>query len=153
MGRSVSYPSEALVVTFANPEYDCATCEEHGGKGKVPCDCSDPTSALSAEERAECEDCAGTGVVDCPADCYNGKRSMDELNLVDPRIPLTAQLRGVRRAAAHICDALAADNPRFDPTQFLKACGYGATSMNPRDPALDLRPLPDEATRRALNAR
>jgi hypothetical protein len=77
MGRSVSYPSEALVVTFANPEYDCATCEEHGGKGKVPCDCSDPTSALSAEERAECEDCAGTGVVDCPADCYNGKRSMD----------------------------------------------------------------------------
>jgi hypothetical protein len=84
---------------------------------------------------------------------FEERRRADELNLVDPRIPLTAQLRGVRRAAAHICDALAADNPRFDPTQFLKACGYGATSMNPRDPALDLRPLPDEATRRALNAR
>lgn len=36
------------------------------------------------------------------------------------------QLRGVRRVAAHICDALAADNPRFDPVTFLKACGYGA---------------------------
>ena len=56
------------------------------------------------------------------------------------------QLRGVRRAAAHICDALAKDNPRFDPTMFLKACGYGATTMNPRDPALDLRPLPGEGT-------
>lgn len=36
------------------------------------------------------------------------------------------QLRGVRRAAAAICDALADDNPRgFDQVQFLKACGYG----------------------------
>jgi hypothetical protein len=35
------------------------------------------------------------------------------------------QLRGVRRAAAAICDALADDNPRFDQSQFLKACGYG----------------------------
>ena len=42
------------------------------------------------------------------------------------------QLRGVRRAAAHICDALAADNPRFDPAQFLKACGCGGkVSHNP----------------------
>lgn len=55
------------------------------------------------------------------------------------------QLRGVRRAAAYICDALAADNLRFDQTMFLKACGYGATTMNPRDPALDLRPLPGDA--------
>ena len=54
------------------------------------------------------------------------------------------QLRGVRRAAAHICDALRAENPRFDPGVFLTACGYGATTMNPRDPALDLRPLPSE---------
>lgn len=37
------------------------------------------------------------------------------------------QLRGVKRTAAHLCDALTADNPRFNPTQFLKACGYGAT--------------------------
>lgn len=51
------------------------------------------------------------------------------------------QLRGVRRTAAHLCDALARDNPHFDPTTFLKACGYGGTSMNPSDPALDLRPL------------
>jgi hypothetical protein len=27
MGRSVSYPSEATVVTFSNPEYDCEACE------------------------------------------------------------------------------------------------------------------------------
>lgn len=54
------------------------------------------------------------------------------------------QLRGVRRTAAHLCDALAKDNPRFSSTQFLKACGYGGTTMNPRDPALDLRPLPGE---------
>jgi len=50
----------------------------------------------------------------------------------DPAVPYEiereAQLRGVRRAAAHICDFLADDNPRFDPAQFLKACGYGATS-------------------------
>jgi hypothetical protein len=61
------------------------------------------------------------------------------------------QLRGVRRTAAYLCNALAKDNPRrfgqpggFDPTHFLKACGYGGTTMNPRDPALDLRPLPGE---------
>jgi hypothetical protein len=39
-----------------------------------------------------------------------------------------AQLRGVRRTAAHICDALAADNPRFDAARFLSECGYGATT-------------------------
>jgi hypothetical protein len=54
------------------------------------------------------------------------------------------QLRGVRRAAAHICDALAKDNPAFMPGVFLHNCGYGPTTMNPRDPALDLRPLPGE---------
>lgn len=55
------------------------------------------------------------------------------------------QLRGVRRTAAHIADALKEDNPAgFDPSLFLKNCGYGATTMNPRDPALDLRPLPGE---------
>lgn len=51
-----------------------------------------------------------------------------------------AQLRGVRRAAAHLADTLSRDNPRFDVGRFLTACGYGATTMNPRDPALDLRP-------------
>lgn len=35
------------------------------------------------------------------------------------------QLRGVRRTAAHFADALAKENPRFDPVVFLKACGYG----------------------------
>lgn len=50
------------------------------------------------------------------------------------------QLRGVRRAAAHIADELQKDNPKgFDPSLFLINCGYGATTMNPRDPALDLR--------------
>lgn len=52
------------------------------------------------------------------------------------------QLRGVRRVAAHLADALAADNPRFDAGRFLTACGYGATTMNPSDPALDQCPLP-----------
>jgi hypothetical protein len=52
------------------------------------------------------------------------------------------QLRGVRRTAAHLADALGKDNPRFDAGRFLTACGYGATTMNPTDPALDLRPLP-----------
>jgi hypothetical protein len=51
------------------------------------------------------------------------------------------QLRGVRRTAAHLADALAKENPRFDAGRFLTACGYGATTMNPTDPALDLRPL------------
>lgn len=45
-------------------------------------------------------------------------------------LPLTSiemnnQLRGVRRAAAHLADALR-ENPQFDPVIFLKACGYGA---------------------------
>lgn len=44
------------------------------------------------------------------------------------KMQMDAQLRGVRRAAAHICNTLAADNPRFDPAQFLKACGYGANA-------------------------
>jgi hypothetical protein len=53
-----------------------------------------------------------------------------------------AQLRGVRRTAAHLADALGKDNPRFDAGRFLTACGYGPITMNPSDPALDLRPLP-----------
>lgn len=60
------------------------------------------------------------------------------------------QLRGVRRTAAHLCDALAKDNPNFDGTVFLKACGYGPMTMNPRDPALDLRPLPGGEHRSVL---
>jgi hypothetical protein len=36
------------------------------------------------------------------------------------------QLRGVRRAAAHLAYALAQDNPRFNPARFLRECGYGA---------------------------
>ena len=52
-----------------------------------------------------------------------------------------AQLRAVRRTAAHLADALGKDNARFDAGRFLTACGYGATTMNPTDPALDLRPL------------
>lgn len=40
------------------------------------------------------------------------------------------QLRGVRRVAAHLATALTLDNPRgFDPTRFLKACGYGASDF------------------------
>jgi hypothetical protein len=37
------------------------------------------------------------------------------------------QQRGVRRAAAHIADALHEDNPRFDTARFLTACGFGPT--------------------------
>lgn len=72
------------------------------------------------------------------------------VSLPNDNYPRDTQLRGVRRAAAHICDALKADNPPradgggFNATVFLKACGYGGTTMNPRDPALDLRPLPGE---------
>jgi hypothetical protein len=79
MGRSVSYPSDALVVTFNSPEYDCATCEDyrHLGKGRVPCDCSDDTSSLSAEDREDCGDCDGLGHVKCQ-DCGGyGQRSMN----------------------------------------------------------------------------
>jgi hypothetical protein len=36
------------------------------------------------------------------------------------------QLRGVRRTAAHLADALYADNKRFDRQRFLTAAGYGA---------------------------
>lgn len=51
MGRSVSYPSNAQVITFKS---------FHG----APCDCSDATSALSEEDVAECEDCGGSGWID-----------------------------------------------------------------------------------------
>lgn len=37
-----------------------------------------------------------------------------------------AQLRGVRRTAAHFAEMFADDNPRFDQRRFLTACGYGA---------------------------
>ena len=40
-----------------------------------------------------------------------------------------SQLRGVRRTAAHLADALGSTNPRFDTTRFLKACGYGAEKV------------------------
>jgi hypothetical protein len=45
------------------------------------------------------------------------------------------QLRGVRRAACHIADAIAEDNPTFDMQRFLTDCGYGATppAYRPRD--------------------
>lgn len=52
------------------------------------------------------------------------------------------QLRGVRRAAAAICDALADDNPRFDQSQFLKACGYGG-EVRATQPAPRAERLPD----------
>jgi hypothetical protein len=43
------------------------------------------------------------------------------------------QLRGVRRAAAHLADALKADNPKgFDPAIFLTNCGYGASPQEGR---------------------
>ncbi len=38
----------------------------------------------------------------------------------------TNKLAGVRKAAAHLCVALAENNERFDQYRFLKACGYGA---------------------------
>lgn len=38
----------------------------------------------------------------------------------------STQLRGVRRAAAHLATAFMIDNSRFDTVRFLKACGYGA---------------------------
>jgi hypothetical protein len=40
------------------------------------------------------------------------------------------QLRGVRRAAAHLADFLADDNPRFDQGRFLTECGYGGTGKH-----------------------
>jgi hypothetical protein len=36
------------------------------------------------------------------------------------------QLRGVRRLAAALADALAAKDAKFDMQQFLTDCGYGA---------------------------
>jgi hypothetical protein len=49
-----------------------------------------------------------------------------------------AQLRGVRRAAAHLTDALK-DEPGFDPTRFLSACGYGASIQG----AVPIEQLPE----------
>lgn len=51
MGRSVSTPTNAAVVAYTHIE------------SSVPCDCSDDTSALSAEDRADCIDCGGTGEI------------------------------------------------------------------------------------------
>lgn len=77
----------------------------------------------------------------------NDARGTSDMDAADAR---DYQLRGVRRAAAHLAEFLADDNPRFDQGRFLTACGYGATTMNPRDPALDLRPLPDDGRRAML---
>ena len=64
-----------------------------------------------------------------------------------------AQLRGVRRAAAHLADFLAQDNPRFDKGRFLTECGYGATEGEEqhREAAYErAQEHPDPATRRWL---
>lgn len=49
---------------------------------------------------------------------------------VDPQLHIIkrdAQLRGVRRTAAHLADFFADDNPTgFDVQLFLTNCGYGA---------------------------
>jgi hypothetical protein len=71
-------------------------------------------------------------------------RINDQLCHANSSFKREEQLRGVRRAAAHIADVLKSDNPAFDAGHFLTACGYGTTTMNPTDPALDLRPLPGE---------
>lgn len=47
----------------------------------------------------------------------------------NPALPdgeMVSQLRGVRRTAAHIANALSKTKPRFDAQRFLTACGYGA---------------------------
>lgn len=65
-----------------------------------------------------------------------------------------AQLRGVRRAAAHICDALVAECGRaFDQGRFLTDCGYGAMAIDPvgelRGDGI-LKPLPEGEHRSVL---
>jgi hypothetical protein len=63
------------------------------------------------------------------------------------------QLRGVRRAAAHLADFLKDDNPRgFNPALFLQNCGYGAPGQD--DELQQLTPNIDEVwSRRAWRDR
>jgi hypothetical protein len=63
-------------------------------------------------------------------------RINDDQSLNNDNYERTAQLRGVRRAAAAIADAITKDNPTFDARRFLTDCGYGATAgpaYRPRD--------------------
>jgi len=52
------------------------------------------------------------------------RRVMDDLD--NDSIRRVNQLRGVRRLAAALSDALAAKDPSFDQQAFLTSCGYGA---------------------------
>lgn len=52
-----------------------------------------------------------------------------ETLLTDPKtgiVPPDREAAATHRAALRVADALAADNPRFDRAQFLKACGLTA---------------------------
>lgn len=63
MGRSVSYPSDATVVTFADNSGDsCDYCNE-GRTDCGQCEGTGETDAVGYNE--ECPVCDGTGVIDC----------------------------------------------------------------------------------------
>jgi hypothetical protein len=64
MGRSVSYPSDAVVVTFAdNSDEQCSACE---GAGTVECGQCEGTGETDAMgETEDCPVCNGEGFIPC----------------------------------------------------------------------------------------
>src|SRR4051794_5701933 len=83
MGRSVSYPSAATVVTFKdNSGEQCSDCKGQGTIDCGQCEGTGSTDAMGEDE--ECPVCEGTGTIECE-EC-NGTGTIDgaELNyLID----------------------------------------------------------------------
>lgn len=72
------------------------------------------------------------------------QRIRDDRN-IKINVRMRDQLRGVRRAAAALADALADDNPRgFDAQVFLRNCGY-AGEVRATQPVDPLRVRKDRA--------
>ena len=68
------------------------------------------------------------------------------------------KLAGVRKAAAHIADAIREDNPTFDAQRFLVDCGYGGTgpAYRPRDiddAGQPVAPVPPRESAKQIAAR
>lgn len=51
------------------------------------------------------------------------KTAADRIRICEPEDAQKDLLDGIGYAADYLVDSLASDNPRFDRTKFLKACG------------------------------
>lgn len=84
MGRSVSYPSAAQVVTFKSVDFT-EPCDECDGTGEIACgqcEGSGTTQSASSGEDEECPVCDGEGAHDCAACNGAGEVDCDDFDML-----------------------------------------------------------------------